>query len=138
GITADGTATTDGDDVHDCHPSKQAVESKSINVSATRMGGLNALNSSFITHHSSLITQSLSLENLQHTFLNPCLPGLGLFGRRKIKEVSSLPSRCQCLKRQFLGQVLHPVYFGILRESRILTSFYKSLSSRLFPLQWLL
>src|ERR1700756_4015015 len=51
-----------------------------------------------------LIIQSLSLENLRDTFFNPRRPSLGLFGSRKIKDVSSLPSRRQCLKSSFQGR----------------------------------
>jgi hypothetical protein len=46
-----------------------------------------------------LIIQSLALENLRRAFFNPCRPGFGLFGRRKIEQVCSLPSRRQRLKR---------------------------------------
>ena len=41
-----------------------------------------------------LVIQTLSLENLRDPLFDSGLPGFGLFGRGKMKEVASLPSRC--------------------------------------------
>src|SRR4030095_11401318 len=51
-----------------------------------------------------LILQYLSVENLPHTFFDPRRPSFGLFGCRKIKNVSSLPPRRQCIKSSFQGR----------------------------------
>jgi len=50
-----------------------------------------------------LIHQSLALENLRPTFLNPGLPSLGLFGGGKIKDVGSLSPGRQGLEGGFEG-----------------------------------
>ena len=59
---------------------------------------------SFTPLSNALIIQSLSIENLLHTFFNPRLPSFGLFGCRKIKNVCSLPSRRQWIKSSFQGR----------------------------------
>ena len=50
-----------------------------------------------------LIIETLALENLLHTFLNPRLTSFGLFRHRKIENVCSLPSWRQSSKSDFQG-----------------------------------
>src|SRR5512143_1415580 len=52
-----------------------------------------------------LIIQALASENLGRTLFNPCFPGFGLPGRRKIKQVGSLASGSQGFKRSLQFRV---------------------------------
>ena len=52
----------------------------------------------------SLIIQSLPIENWLYTFFDSGLPSFGLFGCRKMKNVSPLPSRRQRIKGSFQGR----------------------------------
>ena len=47
------------------------------------------------------VMEPLAIENLWYVLFNSNRPGFGLFGRRKIQEIPSLPPRSQCLKSIF-------------------------------------
>src|SRR5262249_6949377 len=62
------------------------------------------------------IVQSLTIEDLRHATFNPRLPGLGLFGCRKIEQVSSLPSRRQCIESSFQSRAFIEFLSKFLRN----------------------
>ena len=65
------------------------------------------------------IMQAASIENVRHVFFHSRRPGFGLLGCGKIKDVSSLPSRRQCLESLFQrGDFIQPA-FQFFRKGKI-------------------